>query len=298
MEYFVAVVEEKSFTRAARRLNVTQSALSHQVKALEREVGGLLLERLSRGLRLTPMGRAFLPDAELAVRSARQARRAARAAAGAGGGELHIATLQDLAAGVLPDAAARLRAEHPNLRLVVHEFPTADELLDRMARGVADLALAYSPDDWDGPVHRVGQEEMRLVLPPEDPLRGQGTVRLAQLADRDWIRCTSETGAAGRSSLDRACAQAGFVPRTAVLTHQSDTAVRLAAAGAGVGLVPSYLARTLVPSERVVAIDPPWRRDLVVYLRTQPVGAAEALLILLKEVTPRQSLPPSGEFTV
>ncbi|WP_143669295.1 LysR family transcriptional regulator, partial [Streptomyces sp. wa1063] len=59
MEYFVAVVEESSFTRAAERLHVTQPALSHQIKALERTVGGELLERLPRGVLLTQMGRAL-----------------------------------------------------------------------------------------------------------------------------------------------------------------------------------------------------------------------------------------------
>ncbi|KJY39057.1 LysR family transcriptional regulator, partial [Streptomyces sp. NRRL S-444] len=93
MEYFLTVVEESSFTRAADALHVTQPALSHQVKALERSVGGELLERLPRGVRLTSMGRAFLPHAQLAVRSAQQAERAARAAAGAVGGELHLATV-------------------------------------------------------------------------------------------------------------------------------------------------------------------------------------------------------------
>ncbi|MDG4864441.1 LysR family transcriptional regulator, partial [Streptomyces sp. T-3] len=79
MEYFLTVVEESSFTRAAEVLHVTQPALSHQIKALEKSVGGALLERMTRGVRLTAMGRAFLPHAELTVRSAQQARRAARA---------------------------------------------------------------------------------------------------------------------------------------------------------------------------------------------------------------------------
>ncbi|MCL2734161.1 MAG: LysR family transcriptional regulator, partial [Actinomycetia bacterium] len=67
MEYFLTVAESGSFTRAADTLHVTQSALSHQLKALERHVGGDLLERMPRGVRLTAMGRAFLPHAERAV---------------------------------------------------------------------------------------------------------------------------------------------------------------------------------------------------------------------------------------
>lgn len=141
MEYFVAVVEESSFTRAAERLHVTQPALSHQIKALERAVGGELLERLPRGVLLTQMGRAFLPHAERSVRSAAQARRAARAAAGAEGGELHIATVHSVAVGILPDVFAHWRRAHPGVRLVLHEYATTDALEDEVERGIADLAV-------------------------------------------------------------------------------------------------------------------------------------------------------------
>src|SRR4051794_41945676 len=90
MEYFAAVVEEGSFTRAAERLFVTQPALSHQIKALEKSVGGALLERRPHAVYLTPMGRAFLPHATAAVRAADEAYRAASSvgqleAGGAGG---------------------------------------------------------------------------------------------------------------------------------------------------------------------------------------------------------------------
>src|SRR4051812_50023165 len=73
MQYLVAVVEEGSFTRAAQRLFVSQPALSHQIKALEKGVGGALLERQPNAVQLTPMGRAFLPHAAAAVRSADEA---------------------------------------------------------------------------------------------------------------------------------------------------------------------------------------------------------------------------------
>src|SRR3954453_13602016 len=78
LEYLVAVVEEGSFTRAAERLYVSQPALSHQIRALEKDVGGELLERLPHAVHLTPMGRAFLPHATAAVNEADDARRSAR----------------------------------------------------------------------------------------------------------------------------------------------------------------------------------------------------------------------------
>src|SRR4051794_41774350 len=102
MEYVVAVVEEGSFTRAAQRLFVSQPALSHQVKALEQSVGGMLLERQPNAVRLTPMGRAFMPHAVAAVRAAEEARRGGASGGPMGGGELGSAAPHSLAPGGVP----------------------------------------------------------------------------------------------------------------------------------------------------------------------------------------------------
>ncbi|MFI1331775.1 LysR family transcriptional regulator [Streptomyces sp. NPDC020845] len=279
MEYLVAVVEEASFTHAAELLGVTQSALSHQIKALEREVGGPLLERLPRGVRLTPMGRAFLPHAEFAVRSARQARRAARAAAGAAGGELHIATLHAVAIGVLPEALARWRRSHGKVSLVVHEYATGEELRDRMERGVADVAIGHRPKGWQGPVVSLGEEEFVVVVEPDDPLAQQDSVRLAELADRDWVRCALEPVIEGRRFLDLACEQAGFTPRTGAHTDHTSTAVRLAAAGAGVLIAPAHVAARYDCA--VLPLDPPWQRELTAFSRVELTGAAASFVGLL-----------------
>src|SRR3990170_4200057 len=99
LEYLIAVVEEGSFTRAAERLYVSQPALSHQIRALERSVGGELIERLPQGLQLTPMGRAFLPHATAAVHAADEALRAAREVGEIAAGELRIGTLHSIALG-------------------------------------------------------------------------------------------------------------------------------------------------------------------------------------------------------
>ncbi|WP_369202510.1 LysR substrate-binding domain-containing protein [Streptomyces sp. PU-14G] len=291
MEYLVTVIEETSFTRAAETLHVTQSALSHQIKALEREVGGPLLERLPRGVRLTPMGRAFLPDAELAVRSARQARRAARAAAGSCGGELQIATVHGLAVGVLTDAVARMRRLHPAVELRLREYVTEDELRERMARGIADLAVGFQLRDWPGPSWEIGEEKVVLVVPPDDPLRGRGEdggapVRLEELADRGWVRCGMEPWIEGQQFLDRVCGQAGFVPRTAVRVEHPTTAARMAAAGAGVCLISAHLAPALVPADQLIGVGPPWRRPVTAFCRSEPTGAAHAFLRLLAERRP------------
>ncbi|MGK5642154.1 LysR family transcriptional regulator [Streptomyces sp. URMC 126] len=283
MEYLVAVVEERSFTRAAEALNVTQSALSHQIKALEREVGGRLLERLPRGVGLTPMGRAYLPHAELAVRSAELARRAAKAAAGAEGGELHVATLHALAIGALPTVLARWRREFPGVRLHLHEYLTTDELRDHMDRGVADIAVGPRPEGWEGPVVSLGEEEILLVVSRHDPLAGRTEpVRLAELADRAWVRCVLEPVIGGRRWLDWVCARHGFRPLTAMEVQHASTAVRLAVAGVGILACSVDVARAAVGAV-TVPVDPEWRREQTAYSRVDLTGAALRFVEMCRE---------------
>src|SRR5688500_9176213 len=122
MEYFLAVVEEGSFTRAAERLFVSQPALSHQIKALETSVGGQLLERLPGAVHLTPMGRAFLPHANASVRADYGAGNEARAVGEFEADHLKIATLISLALGVIPAAIRAWRLEHPQVHFELFEY--------------------------------------------------------------------------------------------------------------------------------------------------------------------------------
>jgi DNA-binding transcriptional LysR family regulator len=274
MEYFMAVVESGSFTRAAEQLHVTQPALSHQIRALERRVGGPLLERLPRGVRLTPMGRAFLPHAEVAVRSAAHAERAARSAAGAEEGEIHVAAVHSVAAGLLPPVAARWRRDHPGVALVLHEYGRDEDLDDAMDRGVGDLAVGHGGEGAAARV-TVREEEVVVVLPAGDPLAGGAPVPLAALAGRDWVRCAMEPVVQGRPFIDLACERAGFTPVTAVRTEHTSTAVAMAAAGAGVAAVPSY---AVPPWAAAVSLTPPWRRPVHAWSRTTFAGAAAVFL--------------------
>ncbi|MER7170315.1 LysR family transcriptional regulator [Streptomyces mesophilus] len=285
MEYFLTVVEESSFTRAAELLHVTQPALSHQIKALEKSVGGALLERMTRGVGLTPMGRAFLPHAELAVRSAARAQRAARAAAGAEGGELHIAAMHAVAVGLLPEVFARWRRAHPGVRLLLHEYGTTEQLEEQVERGVADLAIGPRPLHWTGAVTGVGEEEIVLAVPFDDGLAGRTRVELGELAELAWVRCAMEPVVHGRRFLDWACAQAGFSPRTAVWTEHTSTAVRMAAAGVGIAAAPAHVVRGAVGEDcAVLSVEPAWRRELTVFTRSEPAGVLGAFVRTVTEV--------------
>src|SRR3954453_7971700 len=170
LEYLIAVAEETSFTRAAERLYVSQPALSHQIRALEASVGGELLERQPQAVRLTPMGRAFLPHATAAVRAAEEARHEARAVGDLEGGQLRIGTLDSIAIGVIPAAIRAWRLAHPHVSFELHEYVNLDQLIEEMRLGVADVAVSSKPRAWDGPMRSLGLEELVVVVAVDDPL--------------------------------------------------------------------------------------------------------------------------------
>ncbi|QWF82396.1 LysR family transcriptional regulator [Amycolatopsis sp. CA-230715] len=282
LEYLVTIIDERSFTRAAEILHVTQSALSHQVKTLERVVGGRLVERLPRGVRATPLGRAMLPHARAALAGSQRAEKAARQAAGLEAGELEVASVYSVTLGVLPPVLRAWRRAHPEVHIRLVEHRHADELEAAMVAGEADVAVGPSPSAWDGPVWMIGEEEFVVVLAPDDEApQNSGTVALGELADRGWVHYAPGNGLG--VLVDKACAAAGFTPRASVRTEQTAAAHLLAAAGLGPALVPANVIPARF-SGRVLRPSPPVVRALAVYARKDPdpVTAAFAELVARK----------------
>jgi DNA-binding transcriptional LysR family regulator len=276
---FLAVVEEGSFTRGARRLGISQPSLSQHVRLLEAEVGGPLLERLPRSIRLTAAGRALLPDAQAAVRAAERAGNAARMALGLEAGELEVATLLSMAVGILPHAIALWLERRPGITIRMREYTHRALLEEDVRSGVGDIALGPVPADWKGPVERLGFEELVVVLPAGDPLAGETSARLDSLADRQWI--LFQPGHGLTEVVDAACRRAGFQPRVAVRTTQVEAATRLAAAGLGPAMVPdNVVSPDLEPT--VVHLDPPVLRELAAYTRSEWSPLASAFLEALQ----------------
>ncbi len=282
LEYLLAVVEERSFTRAAKRLLVSQPALSQQIRALEASLGGPLLERRPGTVRLTPLGEDFLPHAVTVLNSSVEATRAARAVGRLEIGDLWVATLQSIAIGIIPVAIWAWRRAHPLVDVQIREFPHIDLLAAYMARGDADVAVGPVPAGWEGPWWPLGPEELVVVLPAGDPdLPGDGRpIDLRCLADRPWVLYAPEFGLA--PTVAQACSNAGFTPRAAVHTHHSTTAVEFAIAGLGPALVPLNVIR---PDQRCCTArsDPPIRRHLAAFTRPVPSPSALAFIEIVDE---------------
>ena len=270
---FIALVDEGSFTKAARRLRISQPSLSQQIRTLEASLGGALIERLPRGIRLTPAGKALLPEAQAAVRAAERAGIAAGMALGLEAGELEVATLLSMTVGILPEAVARWHEGHPEIVIRMIEYTHRSLLEEDVRNGVGDFALGPTPASWPGPVEPLGHEELVVVLPRTDPLAGTRSVRLEALADRHWI--LFQPGHGLTDVVTAACRAAGFQPRPAVRTTQVEAATRLAAAGLGPTMVPDNVVSPALEAA-VVRLDPPVLREIAVYTRSDwtPLSAA------------------------
>src|SRR5207302_7418751 len=237
---FVAVVDEGSFTRAARAIGIAQPSLSQHIRALEEELNGRLIERLPRGIALTPAGRSLLPEARAAVRAVERGRRGARAALALEAGELEVATVLSMAVGLLPRYIRIWHERYPDVGIRLHEFRHRSLLEDAVEQGIADFAIGPMPvRAWDGPLAVIAWEEFVIVVPPNDPLAGRSSVRLEELADREWVLYHQDHGLAG--ILEEICRRAGFNPRGSVRTSQAEGAARLASAGLGPALVPDNI---------------------------------------------------------
>jgi molybdate transport repressor ModE-like protein len=238
---FRAVAHERSFSRAARSLALSQPSVSNQVAALEREIGVPLLERRPGGLRLTAEGEILLEHADaIADRFGLAATQLAEAAEGQRT-RLRIGALPSALAAFVPAAIARVRHQHPDTRVTFDEG-TSEELANRLASGELDLAIAYQDTTWPRAEppgikrHHLLHEEFMVAMAPHHLCASQTEVDLADLRDDDW------TAALTDGVIVRACRAAGFEPRLVSITHDQLAIRGLIIRGLAVTLVAELLA--------------------------------------------------------
>jgi LysR family hydrogen peroxide-inducible transcriptional activator len=235
--YFVTVVREGTFTRAAERLYITQPSLSEQIRKLETELGSPLFQRLGRRLALTSAGEAFLPHAERVLLEVEQARARVQEVRGLRLGRLSIGVLPSAAARLLPALLAEFRSRHPGVEVVLREEAVSADAEHLVHEGALDLAIIRLPRRRVDLEERfLVREPMVLVVAPGHRLADRRSVALAELAEEPFVAMRSGHGL--RELLERQCREAGFEPRIVFETGQLASAVGLVLAGAGVAVVP------------------------------------------------------------
>jgi DNA-binding transcriptional LysR family regulator len=227
-----------SFSAAAEALSFTQSAVSQQIAALEREAGTVLVQRNARGVRLTEAGEALVRHAEAILARLGEAEAELEAIAGLRGGRLRLAAFESAAATLMPMAIAAFRAAHPGveLSLIMCEPDDSEPLLKS---GDLDLIIGFDSRiraEVDGVTRQhLFSDPMFLVVPAEHPLARKRNLRLADAADEAWI--AGATNCECNRLITRACAAAGFEPHIAFETDDYTAMQGFVAAGVGVSLI-------------------------------------------------------------
>ena len=290
LRVFREVASSGSFSAAARTLAFTQPGVSHHVKQLEHELGAVLLERSSRGIRLTPAGHALYEHAESLLAQLDDAEREVIEIANRGRGKLRMVAFPTAAATLVPKGVASFRKRLPEVELKLAEADPPVSL-PALAAGEWDLALAY-----EYPVLRLPAEpglefapllsdDMACCLPADHPLAGEPLIELEWLAGEAFV---APYDCVCRDALMAACRHAGFTPNVASETNDYMAMQALVAAHVGVAVMPRLVASMAVRDEVVMLPLPAGTLTRSVHIVSRRDGfqssAATIMRAILREI--------------
>lgn len=242
LRYFVAVAEELSFSRAAKRLHIAQPPLSNQIKQLEEELGVLLFKRTSRGVLVTEAGELLLEEARRIFVQVDQTTRIVRRVGHGEVGRLALGFVPSASNEMLPPILRSFRDRFPDVELFLREM-RPDRIVQRLHDGQIDAGFLYLPlEEPAFNIECVSREPLVLALPERHPLASEAQVELQALAEEPFVLPARYHMPGLYGQVTEACRQAGFVPNAV----QKDvwlmqTIVGLVAGGIGVALVPASL---------------------------------------------------------
>jgi len=270
LRYFIAVAEERHFTRAAQRLGIAQPALSQQIKQLEAELGFKLLDRTKQRVELLEAGEVFLREARRTLAQAERAVRASRRAHEGKVGRLVVGFVGSSSLHLLPEVLQAYRRDYPEVDLELRELTSAEQQ-EALRQGRIDVGLLrpFPPDDALV-TETVLREPLVAALPHAHPLAGQTRISVGDLRDEDFIIFPRHLGPDFYDLLTNLCRRAGFNPNVVQEAVQMTTIVSLVAGGLGAALVPASVSNmrrvgtSYVPLEDAacsVDLALAWRKD-------------------------------------
>jgi DNA-binding transcriptional LysR family regulator len=252
LRYFVAVAERLHFAEAAEMVHVSQPGLSQQIKALEEEVGVLLLERTKRTVALTEAGRYFLEEAKLALDHAERAKVVAQRVARGKLGSVRIGYVHSVPfSGLLAKLASGFRKGASGIHLEFSE-EDAEHQINRIAEGELDLGFIRLPQESVLPgiaTQIVMREKILVALPRDHALAGTRRIPCAALKNEPLVLYSRIDGKSALDDHIRAIAEkGGFKPRIAQKVEKLTATIGLVAGGSGIAIVPESLRHMHVPS--------------------------------------------------
>jgi LysR family cyn operon transcriptional activator len=267
LRYFVALSECLSFTRAAERVHVTQSTLSHQIRQLEEELGHPLFDRIGKRVRLTEAGETFLGSASKALREVDQGLSDLKHAGDQLTGEVRIGATGTFNIGFVPECLALFLQRNSTVKIIVQEL-AADEIAQRLIDASLDVGIAYQPADpthlWFEPLYT---EELVLVVSARHPLAQRKRVRMVELHRQSMVMLPGDFTT--RTLLDECFRSCGAEP---VVAAEMNTIAPMVGLVARTQLVAIVSGHAVQPRDdvRVIPLESPspvrtpgllWKRD-------------------------------------
>ena len=251
LRYFVVLAEELHFRRAAQRLNITQAPLSLSIQALEREVGSRLFDRTQRRVALTESGISLRADARDILERVERSREAIRDIADGITGQLRLGiTPASSLLPFFPNVISAFRSARPNVRIVMREMHSVDQLFSLQAREI-DVGIVRNPPQRapvDLSVVRLMSDPLMLAMHRNHRLSDRPNIKIADLRDETFINYPKQSGIGICEQVMRLCALRGFTQKIFQDVHQALTLLGLVAAGFGVAIIPSGLSYITVPN--------------------------------------------------
>lgn len=283
------LAQRGSFTAAADALDYTQSAVSKQVAALEREVGTQLVVREVRPVRLTATGEALVRHARTVLEGLAAAEAEVEAIAALETGRLRVGTYSSVGATLVVQAVAAFRQRYPDVRITLLEA-SRDKLVQDVRAGDLDVAAVFDFPALgvtvdDGLESRqLLDEPHELLLHPDHRLARKKTVTMADLRDEDWLFPTLGPDSPTQKLFTAACAAAGYEPTIVFRVNDCEMFQGLVAAGVGIGFLPRLALHPVHPGVVIKPVaEAPSRRILAVALPGMRSAASDAFLALLDE---------------
>lgn len=276
LRYFTVLADELSFTRAARRLHLSQPPLSFQIASLETELGARLFDRTSRSVALSEAGKAFLPHAQAVLARLEEARSHVTRVASGLQGRVQVGLAGSHFLGPFPQFIQKFRLQRPGLEVALHEMKPSDHL-QALRDGRLDVCVSRNPLN-DGTISAalLWRDPVVVALPPSHRLTHQPRLALTDLRDEDFVFLRLDSSPFATRLFD-ACVKAGFAPRIVQQVVEVPAALNLVAAGLGVALVPASMAQLRADAVGICPLAPtPLNGDVYVLWRTADGAPAVA----------------------
>lgn len=252
LRYFSAVAQELNFRRAARRLNITQPALSRAIAQLEQEIGFKLLERTNRSVSLTAAGATFADGCNRVLSNLDATVHSALKVAHGGAGSLVVGYTDTAIVGILPDLIRSFLENAPDVHIRLIQVFTAQQRT-MLGEGTLDVGILTGPvDDEDFGNIEVQVDRLVALVPKGNRLAARRKVTLPELASETFIQGDPEAWGIYNGLLFAECEKAGFQPDIVQTAPESRAILGLVACGLGVSVMPESLSRGV--DERIRAL--------------------------------------------